>query len=378
MLCRVLFECSINELFVMVKTRSSEEHLGYFEVLWAFILVSAPYLVGGLAISGIIHEFVPMEKVKKWLGAKKASSIFKAALVGVPLPLCSCSVIPTAVTLRKGGASNGATSAFLISTPESGVDSISMTYGLMDLPMTILRPIAAFASAFFAGMLQLFFNDYQLPETEQEVETKSSCCSKKSEPQKKSFGERVKNMFNFGFGKLMDDIAAWLTIGILLGAMIEFVVPENFFTDMGMISNRFMILLIGIPLYICASASTPIAVSLMLKGLSPGSAILFLLVGPATNISNIAVLQKFIGKKGVAINIFSIAFVALLFSFLVDFLYQNYFTLQLNQALAHHDHHGHVWWENVLGILFVVLLLKGVYQDKIKPKLNSGKQAACH
>lgn len=350
----------------------------YFQVLWAFILVSAPYLIGGLAISGVIHEFVPMDEVKSWLGAQKASSIFKAALVGVPLPLCSCSVIPTAVTLRKGGASNGATSAFLISTPESGVDSISMTYGLMDLPMTIIRPIAAFASAFFAGMLQMFFNDYQLPENEVEVQTKSSCCSKNKTPVKKATSERIRNMFNYGFGKLMDDIAAWLTIGILLGALIEFIVPADFFTTMGMIQNRFMILLIGIPLYICASASTPIAVSLMLKGLSPGSAILFLLVGPATNTSNIAVLQKFIGKKGVAINIFSIAFVALIFSFLVDYLYSNYFTLKLNEALAHHHDHGHAWWENILGVFFIALLLKGVYKDKIKPRLNSNKQATCH
>lgn len=345
----------------------------YITVLWAFLIVSAPYLLFGLLISGAIHELVPMEKVKKWLGAEKFSSILKAAAVGIPLPLCSCSVIPTAVTLRKSGASNGSTSAFLIATPESGVDSISMTYGLMDLPMTIFRPVAAFMSAFLAGTLQMFFNDFKLPDSEKDAPVKS-CCGSKT-PAKKEF--RIKNIFQYGYGKLSDDIAAWLTVGILLGALIEFIVPANFFTEMGMIQNRLIILAIGIPLYICASASTPIAVSLMLKGLSPGSALLFLLVGPATNISNIAVLQKYIGKKGVMINIFSIAFVALVFSFIVDFLYAHYFTIKLNQQLANHDH-GTSVLENVAAILLVLLLAKGIYKEKIKPRLAKKEVSACH
>lgn len=348
----------------------------YFQVLWAFIVVSAPYLLLGLLVSGMIHELIPIEKVKKWLGAEKVSSVFKAAAVGVPLPLCSCSVIPTAVTLRKGGASNGATSAFLISTPESGIDSISITYGLMDLPMTIFRPIAAFLSAFVAGILQMFFNDFELPASEMDS-PKKSCCGGSKQVQR-NLSAKISGIFKYGYGKLSDDIAAWLTIGILLGAMIDFVVPENFFSEMGMIQNRLMILAVGIPLYICASASTPIAVSLMLKGLSPGSAILFLLVGPATNISNIAVLQKFIGKKGVAINIFSIAIVALIFSFIVDWAYANFFTLKLNEQLAHHHEHPTSMLDNLMGVTLVILLLKGIYLDKIKPFLAHKEHASCH
>ena len=138
-----------------------------------------------------------------------------------------------------------------------------------------------------------------------------------------------------------------------------------------------MILLIGIPLYICASASTPIAVSLMLKGLSPGSALLFLLVGPATNISNIAVLQKYIGKKGVIINIGSIAFVALIFSFIVDYLYLNFFTLSLNEQLSMHNHAPQVW-EQGAAVILIVLLLKGIYIENIKPKLKTKEKKSCH
>ena len=194
----------------------------YIKVLWTYLLVSAPYLLFGLVISGAIHELIPVEKVKKWLGEKSFGSIFKASAVGVPLPLCSCSVIPTAVTLRKSGASNGATSAFLISTPESGIDSISITYALMDLPMTIIRPVAAFASAFVAGILQFFFNDFEPEKEEEEVK---SCCAKKKAAQevtKKSVGQTSVDIFKFGFGKLLNDIAVWLTIGILMGALIVF------------------------------------------------------------------------------------------------------------------------------------------------------------
>lgn len=315
-----------------------------------------------------------MEKVKAWLGGKNFGAVLKAALLGVPVPLCSCSVIPTAVTLRKGGASNASTSAFLISTPESGVDSISITYALMDLPMTLLRPLAAFASAFFAGLLQLKLNDFELPR-EPAGGAEKTCChsNKESTP---SFGVKIQGIFQYGFGKLSNDIAGWLAVGLLLGALIQMMVPENFFENLSLMQNRLLILGIGIPFYICASASTPIAVSLMLKGLSPGSAILFLLVGPATNISNIAVLQKYIGKKGVMINIFSIAFVALIFSFLVDFLYAQFFVLQLNPMLSH-QHESYAWWEQFFAFTLIILLVKGIFIEHIKPRLSK-KQAACH
>lgn len=352
----------------------------YIKVLWTYLLVSAPYLMFGLIISGAIHELIPVEKVKKWLGEKSFGSIFKAAAVGVPLPLCSCSVIPTAVTLRKSGASNGATSAFLISTPESGIDSISITYALMDLPMTIIRPLAAFVSAFVAGILQFLFNDF---EPEKEEAPVKSCCSKKKgaaeQSAKKSALQTGSDIFKFGFGKLLNDIAVWLTIGILMGALIDFLVPDDFFTNMGMIQNRLMILAIGIPLYICASATTPIAASLILKGLSPGSALLLLLVGPATNISNIAVLQKYIGKKGVAINVFAIGAVALAFSFIVDWMYSSFFTLKLSEHLHHHDHSG-AWWQVVSAIFLVILLIKGIYIKKISPMIKAKKikNTSCH
>lgn len=351
----------------------------FFNALWKYLIVSSPYLLFGLFISGVIHQFITVEKVKKWLGGNSFINVVKAAIVGIPLPLCSCSVIPTAVTLRKSGASTASTSSFLIATPESGVDSISMTYALMDLPMTILRPIAAFLSAFLAGIMQLMFNKNG-PVIEDEV--KSCCKSKKScgstNDTKPSFFENLKEMIRFAFGSLVNDISLWLAIGIFAGALIDFLVPENFFLNLSPTQGRIAVFAIGVPLYICATASTPIAVSLILKGMSPGVAMILLLVGPATNISNIAVLQKYIGKKGVILNIFSIVLVALLFSYLVDFLYANYFPLDFVKDFAAHNHSHVTWWEKVCAILLSVLVVKGIYFEEIRPRLTKDKAGHSH
>lgn len=354
----------------------------FLTALWNYLLVSAPYLLGGLFLAGVIHVYVPMEKVKKWLSGNSFMSVVRAAIIGIPLPLCSCSVIPTAVTLKKSGASNAATSAFLIATPESGVDSISLTYALIDLPMAVIRPVAAFFSAMVAGALNLVFNKDEVETLEEETPVKSCCSSKKKAESITELKQENKLLlsFKYGYGKLINDIAKWLTIGIMAGALIDFVVPNDFFLQFSENAGRFLILLIGIPLYICATASTPIAVSLMLKGLSPGSALVLLLVGPATNISNIAVLQKYIGKKGVIINMISIAGVALIFSYITDWLYGSIFTLNLTTQLSSHDHSG-MWWQTVSAVILSLLLLKGLYVEELKPRLTKKsklKTSSCH
>jgi uncharacterized membrane protein YraQ (UPF0718 family) len=335
----------------------------FINALWNYILVSAPYLLFGLLLAGFVSEFMPMERVKSWLGGKSYGAVVRAALIGVPLPLCSCSVIPTAVTLKKSGASNASTSAFLISTPESGIDSISLTYALIDLPMAIIRPVAAFLSALVAGFFQLTFNSEEI---EHEMEERKSCCSK---TKKAKSGNRFIRAAKFGYGSLTNDIALWLAIGIFGGAIIDFVVPADFFLQYGSNLGRYLILLVGIPLYICATASTPIAVSLILKGLSPGAALILLLVGPATNISNIAVLQKYIGKKGVIINLLSIAVVALVLSYVTDYLYLNYFELSLSEKFAPHEH-GPAVWESICGVFLSILIIKGIYIEEIIPRLK--------
>ncbi len=358
--------------------------MSFLTSLWNYILVSAPFLMFGLFVAGVIKAFISVDRIKKAMGGKGLWGAVKASVLGIPLPLCSCAVIPTAATLKKQGASNSATSAFLISTPESGVDSIAMTYGMMDLPMTIIRPVAAFFSAIFAGTLQLIFK------TDRDVkletpEVKPSCCgsSKKKDETvivKESFAKKLKASTHFAFIELIDDMAIWLAFGILAGAFIDFALPANFFDGLSGWAGRGAILLVGIPLYICASATTPIAASLVMKGMSPGMALLFLLVGPATNISNILVISKYIGKRGVVINIISIAAVALGFSFLTDYLYQ-YFAWPLNFNVAHHTHETSSPWEIGLAVIFSLLLVRSlivVEGPKLLKKFKeSGKSGCC-
>lgn len=333
----------------------------YLETLWRYILFSAPYLIFGLVVAGIIRSFLSVDIIKDKLGARSFKSVFWASLAGVPLPLCSCSVIPAAVTLKKSGASNGATSSFLISTPESGIDSIALTYSLMDLPMTILRPLVAFISAMTAGLFQNGFNQFTYVDQE---ESKKSCCHHDHEKSEKLlFKNKIGNGLKYAFTDLINDISWWLAIGLLLGAAIDFFVPANFFESLSGWTGRFIILGIGLPLYICASASTPIAASMVLKGLSPGAALIFLLVGPATNFSNIAVLQKYIGKKGIIINVIVISAIALISSYLVD---NYYLGKMISWRVEEHMNHGNVWWEYVSAVLLIALLLRGIYVDKIK------------
>lgn len=331
----------------------------YLIELWNYLVLSAPYFTLGLIGSALIHYFLNKDTIKKYLGGASFGSVFKAAAIGVPLPLCSCSVVPAAVTLKKNGASTSSTSSFLISTPESGVDSIAMTYALIGLPMAILRPLAAFATAFFAGVLQIFFNtDDFVAEVEEE---KKSCCSKNKNTTEKSF----KNSFRYAFVDLMDDMVGWLTFGLVLGALLNMVVPDNFFSSLGSGTSMLAILGIGIPFYICASASTPIAASLLMKGLSPGSALLFLLVGPATNLSNIMIIQKYIGRKAVIINLISIIVVSIIFALTVDSLMP---AMDIKMKGHHHEHQS--IFQVVIAGLFSALLVYNLVNKYIWKKIK--------
>ena len=183
-----------------------------------YILAISPFLLLGLTIAGFIHIFLDVDKVKSLINTGKIKDIFVSALLGIPLPLCSCAVIPSAVTLRKAGVKNGATSSFLISTPETGVDSIMVTYAMMDFPMTLVRPLAAFISASFAGILQHFFNDFEYTE----INEVKSCCSKnKKVMATEGLFDKIRNAFRFAYVDLLDDISHWLFIGIISGALID-------------------------------------------------------------------------------------------------------------------------------------------------------------
>lgn len=391
--------------------------LGILLSSWEVFVEAAPYLIFGFAVAGILNAFVPDQKIVDYLGtsAGKIRSVINASLAGLPLPLCSCGVVPAAMSIRKRGANRGATLSFLISTPETGVDSIAITYALLDPLMTVFRPLATIATAILAGIADNLLigedpeksesknkeksgkkaevlavstllgvsaavnkcnspdcvcSTTEVPETGKEkhpalntVSSKSRIMELRSEPagenpppkilpamyvpenkvspcgcghceQEKSelFPDRrikksVKKEFleglKYAFVELPGEISKWMLIGILLAGIISYAVPETLIQEYlgGGFRSMLVMLAVGIPLYICATASTPLAASLVAKGMSPGTAFVFLLAGPATNAATITMVARFLGKRSAALYVGVISICALGAGILLDWLY---------------------------------------------------------
>ncbi len=297
---------------------------------WEILNQASLYILFGLLVGGLLKVFLSPAYVAAHLGSGRYRSVFKAALLGIPIPLCSCGVLPAAASLKRQGANNGATTAFLISTPESGVDSISITWALLDPLMTIARPVSAFISAFSAGLAENFFNP---PNRQTRIEADLSCpidncCDGKNCPPEKhrkhhNFFEKCKAGVGYAGGELWSDLAGWFFVGILLAGIITVLVPDDMISRYlgGGMSSMLLMLLFGIPLYICATASTPIAAALIMKGVSPGTALVFLLVGPATNITSLSVLIGLLGKRASGLYLLSIGIISVLCGLLLDAIY---------------------------------------------------------
>ena len=301
---------------------------------WHLFRQSAPFLVFGLLLASILKEFISPKYIAKHLGRASISSVVKAALAGIPLPLCSCSVLPVAASLKKEGADRGAIAAFLVSTPESGVDSILISWALLDPVMTVARPVAAFVSAVAAGITQLLVTkgqeDGDIPKTKEVVGPSCGCgdgCCVEQDGSNEEKDETLwgigARIFTYGFMDLWMDLAGWFFIGLLIAGVISALLPQGFFAHYvgGGLKAMIMMLVVGIPIYICATASTPIAAAFILKGMSPGAALVFLLVGPATNVTSVSVLLSILGSYGTALYLATIAFLSVLFGLLLDAFY---------------------------------------------------------
>jgi hypothetical protein len=299
---------------------------------WDLLNQASIYMLFGLLVGGLLKMFLSPSYVVAHLGKGRFSTVFKAALLGIPIPLCSCGVLPAAAALKKQGANNGATTAFLISTPESGVDSISITWALLDPIMTVARPIAAFVSAFVAGISENLLNP---PAPAGQVQADLSCpvdnccdgldCSPEEHKNHHNLFEKCRVGIKYGATELWGDLAGWFFVGILLAGIITVLIPDDMISRYlgGGLSSMLLMLVFGIPLYICATASTPIAAAFILKGVSPGAALVFLLVGPATNVTSLSVLVGLLGKRATALYLVSIAVVAVICGLLLDLLYSS-------------------------------------------------------
>lgn len=379
---------------------------------------SAPWLLFGLLIAGVMNELVPVALLQKHMGSNSVAAISKAAVIGAPLPLCSCGVIPAAIGLRRSGASKPATVSFLVSTPETGVDSVSVSYALLGPVFAIVRPIAAIISAIYAGLMVRWFSHNtsngldegsalqsvtccdssprQIQPSKQEAQhacceslpapeqtaSESTCCGsgQKSAASTSSFSAKVQGVWQYATGKLLDDIIVWLLLGLGLAAAIKTWVPTDFLTQWGDGFLAMMIMaVIGIPMYICATASTPIAVGFLAAGLSPGAVLVFLMAGPATNISTMGMIHQEMGRRTLLLYLFSVVSMSIVSGYALNMLVDSMnWGRYITGSAAAHLHTG--VWQSVYAlcaVLLAALMIRNIVKSAITSLNRSSTSSDC-
>ncbi len=294
-------------------------------------LEAAPWLLLGLMMAGLIKAWLPEGLLRRKLGEGRFLPILKATLIGAPLPLCSCGVLPAAMGLRRSGASRSSTLAFMISTPETGPDSIALTYALLGPFMAVARPIAAIVSALFTGLLNSLIVDREVPAkaalTLPVVGAPAVCgcgdgaCRVPTSEASPLPWRRSLNGLRYAFTDILDDIWQWLLAGLVLAALVMTYLPPDTLAGWGSgLPAMLMMLLIGIPMYICATASTPLAAAMILAGVSPGTVLVFLLAGPATNLATMGVIQREMGMRTLALYLAGISLSSTLLGLATDWV----------------------------------------------------------
>lgn len=302
----------------------------------------APYLLLGFFFAGVLHAFLPQRHIQRYFNGHPFLSSLYASLLGIPLPLCSCGVIPTGTAFYKNGASKSSTVSFLISTPQTGVDSLLATYALMGLPMMIIRPI----TSFITGVLGGTWAGYSSDKGGDKTQAPNTCCSTASQTPT-TFKDKVRLALRYGFVDFMQDTAKWLLLGLVLAALVSVVIPDNLMSVLHLspIVQMILILVFSIPFYVCATGSIPLAAMLILKGVSPGAAFILLMAGPATNLATMTVIGKVMGRKTLGIYLTSIIIGALSTALLIDYVFPtSWFSATMGTAMAHeHGAHGLSW-----------------------------------
>ncbi len=336
------------------------------------------FLMIGMFFSGLLHILISKDRVVQLLGQKSRFATVKAALFGVPLPLCSCGVIPTAVTLSKSGATPGAVTSFLISTPQTGVDSIIATAGLMGPVFAIFRPIAAFFSGVIGGSIVQLFAGKEVATAKEganscccknekesvvppQAEEKPSCCSTAKKENIATF--KLKEFFQFGFLDFTKDLAFSLLVGMVLAALISTFIDAEFVKSLGITEGlpaMLIMMTIGLPMYICATSSIPLGITFLSLGFSPGAVFVFLFAGPVSNATSIVVLRNALGTKVTALYMVVVSLMALLFGWILD-LFLSLSKVEVIITESHgHIHSSFGMLKIVIASLFALFLLRGI------------------
>ncbi len=343
---------------------------GIGSAIQSTFLQMAPYLLFGMMLAGILHVVVSRRFIVNHLGRKGPWAVIKAAMIGVPLPLCSCGVLPLALSLKQSGASKGATTSFLISTPQTGIDSILATYGMLGLPFAVFRPVAALMMGIVGGLITDIFSVAEIPENSPGKESSPSCtlCSS-THIHRHSLKEKIRGMLKYALYEFPDNITGNLIIGIVIAGLISFFIPNDLFYRY--LHNDFLsmlvMIIIGAPLYICATASIPIAAMLMFKGASAGAAFVFLTVGPATNAAAIILIAHALGRKIAGIYLLTIIIMSIIAGYILNFIVS--ITKYSFPLMTHHHHHMDSVgpWTLSVGLFFLTVLMWSLYRTRLKP-----------
>ncbi len=321
----------------------------------------SPYILLGFLIAGLLHAFVSQPLMSRHLAGTGFVSVAKSALFGIPLPLCSCGVLPTAIALRRGGASRAASTSFLVATPQTGVDSIAATWSLLGPAFAIVRPVAALATALFAGLA--------VGKSEKSGADSSCAVAADVSPvvDKPSFGARIIAALRYGFVDLVASIGSWLVAGLVIAALITIYVPDNFFAALGSrpLLAMIAVVIVAVPMYVCATGSIPIALSLIMKGLSPGTALVLLMAGPAANFASFTLISREMGRKAAAIYLAAIIVGAIAFGLAIDYLMPSaWFAVPVVNGLVESCHHAtYGIFPSVCSALLGLLLIYSFFRN---------------
>ncbi len=337
----------------------------FFQSFWDLANDMAIYILFGVFFAGVLKQIIPTGFVSKHLGHDSIGSVLKSSIFGIPLPLCSCSVIPFATTLKKEGASSGSVLSFLISTPITGVDSILATYGFFGWVFTTYRVVTSFVIAITAGILQNLFGSEVKEVVKEEEECSSCCCGSECESEKEPQKFSIKKVFEYAIFDIFADFAKPLFWGLVVGALITTFLPDNLMEYLG--GKKWavygLILLVSMPMYICATASLPIAAGLIAAGISPGAAMVLLSAGPATNSVTMGVVGSLLGKRALIIYLTTIGVMSLIFGYLFDLYFGEVVT---KESVAHAEHFGffHMAAAVVMFVLMGYFLYKAYFTKK--------------
>ncbi|MDP2721198.1 MAG: permease [Bacteroidales bacterium] len=334
----------------------------YFQALVMLTADMAPYLLFGFLVSGILKVAIPPNLLTRYMGKSNLQSVTNASLLGIPLPLCSCGVLPAGISLYKNGASKGASVSFLISTPQTGVDSLLVTYSMLGLPFALLRPVAALFTGILGGVLTNKLEKEKIPDPRPVAD--------EGLPKRKF---SLKALLHYAYIEMVGDIAKWLTIGLLIAALITVLVPDNFFNEFALsgITGMLLILVVSIPIYVCATSSVPIAAVLLMKGLSPGAMLVFLMAGPATNAATMTVIGKNLGRTTLTIYLASLIAGSLIFGLLIDYLMPANWFHPLINMVGEHQHNILPSWISYGSALLLAGFITYSFLQKISFKKNT-------